>query len=172
MFDGKLEVRKASDHSLVMRGIEEERLLKLQGTSTRAQHFSYNSHHEEGTLPSSLLWHARVGHLNYESLYLLKKNVVVGLPTIPRKHKQCGACILGKHSKQYFHDSHSRAHRKLELIHSDLCGPMPIPSANGNKYIMTFIDDYTRMCWVYLLKSKSEEFETFKNFHGWIENDA
>ena len=55
MFDGKLEVRKASDHSLVMRGIEEERLLKLQGTSARAQHFSYNSHHEEGTLPSSLL---------------------------------------------------------------------------------------------------------------------
>ena len=45
MFDGKLEVRKASDHSLVMRGIEEERLLKLQGTSAHAQHFSYNSHH-------------------------------------------------------------------------------------------------------------------------------
>eukprot|EP00253_Pinus_taeda_P009397 PITA_09397 len=47
MFDGKLEVRKASDHSLVMRGIQEERLLQLQGTSSRAQHFSYNSHHEE-----------------------------------------------------------------------------------------------------------------------------
>jgi len=43
MFDGKLEVRKASDHSLVMRGIEEERLLKLQGTSAHAQHFSYYS---------------------------------------------------------------------------------------------------------------------------------
>ena len=99
MFDGKLEVRKASDHSLVMRGIEEERLLKLQGTSAHAQHFSYISHHEEGTLPSSLLWHARFGHLNYDSLRLLKKNGVVGLPTIPRKHKQCDACILGKHSK-------------------------------------------------------------------------
>eukprot|EP00253_Pinus_taeda_P024998 PITA_24998 len=62
MFDGKLEVRKASDHQLVMRGIEEERFIKLQGTSAHAQHFSYNSHHEEGTLPSSLLWHARFGH--------------------------------------------------------------------------------------------------------------
>eukprot|EP00253_Pinus_taeda_P007309 PITA_07309 len=60
MFDGKLEVRKSSDHSLVMRRIEEERLLKLQGTSAHAQHFSYISHHEEGTLPSSLLWHARL----------------------------------------------------------------------------------------------------------------
>ena len=99
MFDGKLEVRKASDYSLVMRGIEEERLLKLQGTSAYAQHFSYNSHYEEGTLPSSLLWHARLGHFNYDSLYLLKKNGVVGLPTIPRKFKKCDACILGKHNK-------------------------------------------------------------------------
>ena len=172
MFDGKLEVRKSSDHSLVMRGIEEERLLKLQGTSAHKQHFSYITHHEEGTLPSSLLWHARFGHLNYDSLHLLNKNGVAGLPTIPRKLKQCDACILGKHSKQSFHDSHSRAHRKLELIHSDLCGPMPVPSANGNKYIMTFIDDYTRMCWVYLLKNKSDAFLTFKNFHKWIENDA
>jgi len=59
MFDDKLEVRKSSDHALVMRGIEEERFIKLQGTSACAQHFSYNSHYDEGTLPSSLLWHAR-----------------------------------------------------------------------------------------------------------------
>ena len=67
---------------------------------------------------------------------------------------------------------HISKHRKFELIHSDLCGPMLVPSANGNKYIMTFIDDYTKMCWVYLLKNKSNAFETFKNFHKWIENDA
>ena len=50
--------------------------------------------------------------------------------------------------------------------------PMPIPSANGNKYLMTFVDDYSRMCWVYLLKTKSEAFQLFKNFHAWIENQA
>jgi len=94
-----------------MRGIEEERLLKLQGTSACAQHFSYNYHYEEGTLPLSLLWHARFGHLNYDNLRLLNQNGVARLPTIPRKLKQCDACILGKHSKQSFHDSHSRAHR-------------------------------------------------------------
>eukprot|EP00253_Pinus_taeda_P029917 PITA_29917 len=99
MFDGKLEVRKASDHSLVVRGIEEERLLKLQGISAHAQYFSYNSHHEKGTLPSILLWYARFGNLNYDSLCLLKKIGVAGLPIIPRKLKQCDACILGKHSK-------------------------------------------------------------------------
>lgn len=64
IFGGKVEVRKASDHSHVMMRIEEERLLKLQGTSACAQNFSYNSHYNEGTFPSSLLWHARFGHLN------------------------------------------------------------------------------------------------------------
>jgi transposase InsO family protein len=81
-------------------------------------------------------------------------------------------CILGKHNKQRFHDSNSIACRKLELIHSNSRGTMPIPSAFGNKYIVNFIDDYTRMCWVYLLKPKSQAFETFKIFHLWIENEA
>ena len=96
---GKVEVRKALDCSLVMKGIEEGRLQKLQGTSAHAHNFAFSSHYDEGTFPSSLLWHARFGHLNYNNLQLLKKNGVTGLPTIPRKLKQCDACILGKHRK-------------------------------------------------------------------------
>ena len=68
MFDGKVEVRKASDRSVFMRGIEEGRLLKLQGTSAHAQNFAFSSHYDEGTLPSSILWHARFGHLTYGNL--------------------------------------------------------------------------------------------------------
>jgi len=89
MFYGNIEVRKASDHSLVMTGMKEERLLKLHSTSTCAQNISYTFHYEEGTFPSSLLWHARFEHLNYDNLHLLKKNGVIGLLTIPRNLKQC-----------------------------------------------------------------------------------
>jgi hypothetical protein len=103
---------------------------------------------------------------------MLKRNGVFGLPTIPRNLKQFDACILGKHSKQPFHDSTLRACRKLELIHYDLCGPVLVASTFGNKYILNFIDDYTRMCWVYLLKYKSQGFKTFENFHVWIENEV
>jgi hypothetical protein len=103
---------------------------------------------------------------------MLNKNGVFGLLTIPRNLQRCEACILGKHNKQHFRDSTSRAHRKLELIHSDLCGPTYGPSALGNKYIMICIDGYTKMCWVFLLKHKSQSFETFKNFHVWIENET
>ena len=49
---------------------------------------------------------------------------------------------------------------------------MLFSSANGNKYMLIFFDDYTRMCWVYILKNKFDAFETFKDFHAWIENDA
>jgi hypothetical protein len=58
----KVEIRKASDNMVVMTGVEDGRLLKLKGTSVHAQNSAYLSHHDEGTLPSSLLWHARFGH--------------------------------------------------------------------------------------------------------------
>ena len=157
---------------IMVTSVEDGLLLKLKGTSAYAHNFAYHAPQNECTLSSSLLWHAIFGHINYDSLHLLKKNGVFGFPTIPRKLKQCDVCILGKHSKQSFYDSTSRACRKLGLIHSDLCGPIPVQSRNGNKYIMTFIHYDTKLCWVYLLKNKSESFETFINFHVWIENEA
>jgi hypothetical protein len=157
---------------VVMARIEDGIFLKLNGTFAHTCIVAYLSHHDLGIMPSILLWHAIFGHINYDNILLLRKNGVSDFPTIPGKLKQCHACILGKHNKQPFHDSTSRACRKIEMIHFDLCIPMSIPSANGNKYIMNFIDDYTIMCLVYLLKDKSQAFETFTNFHVWIQNEA
>jgi hypothetical protein len=83
--------------------------------------------------------------------------------------KQCDTFILGNKSRQPFHDSTSRACRKPKLIHSYLCGPMLVPSTNGNKHTMSFIDDYTRMCCVYLLTYKSQDFEEIKKIHVWYQ---
>jgi transposase InsO family protein len=157
---------------VVVTEMEYGRFFKLKVTSTHTQNVAYLSHHGEGIIPSSLLWHAIFGHINFDSLRLLRKNGVFGLPISPRKLKQCDACILGKHNNQPFHDSTSRACRKLELIHSNLCDPMYVPSANGNRYIMNFIHDYTNMCLMYLFKDKSQAFETFKKFHVWIQNGS
>jgi len=157
---------------VVMTRVEDGRLLKLKGTSTRAQNFVYLSHYDKDTFSFSLLWHDIFGNINYDSLRLLKKKGVFGFPTITRKLKQCDACILGKYSKQPFHDSTSRTCRKIRLIHFDFCVHVPIPSVNENKCIMYFIDDYIKMCWVYLLNDKSHAFENFKKFHVWIQNEA
>ena len=58
----------------------------------------------------------------------------------------------------------------LELIHSDVCGPMSSTSLSGFEYYITFIDDFSRKTWIYFLKAKSEVFEKFKEFKALIEN--
>jgi len=58
----------------------------------------------------------------------------------------------------------------LELIHSDVCGPMPSSSISGYVYYVSLIDDYSRKTWVYFLKSKDEVFSKFKEFKALIEN--
>jgi hypothetical protein len=117
MFGGKFEIRKYSDNVVVMTKMEYGRILKLKGTSIHTQNVAYFSHQGEGIMLSILLWHVIFGHINYEILHLLRKNGVSGFLTIPRKLKQCDAYILGKHKKQPFHDSTSRACTKIELIH-------------------------------------------------------
>ena len=57
-----------------------------------------------------------------------------------------------------------RANHKLQLVHSDVCGPMRTPSFGSYLYFVTFIDDYSRHAWVYPLKAKFDVFMCFKHF--------
>lgn len=61
---------------------------------------------------------------------------------------------------------------KLQLIHSDLCGPITQESSSENRYITTFIDDFSRKCWVYFLSDKFEAVEAFKRFKALVEREA
>ena len=119
------------------------------------------------------LWHARFGHLNFASLLRLQKSQMVSsLPHLeaPPKHV-CEGCILGKMQRASFpKDGSVRAECKLQLIHSDVYGPMQTPSFGNYLYFVTFIDDYSRHAWVYPLKSKSEVFFYFKQFVAMAEN--
>ena len=72
--------------------------------------------------------------------------------------------------KNPFPKSEKKTKGTLELIHSDVCGPMSSTSLSGFEYYITFIDDYSRKTWIYLLKAKSDVFEKFKEFKALIEN--
>lgn len=65
-----------------------------------------------------------------------------------------------------------RSKRRLEIVHSDVCGPMSTESIGGNKYFVTFIDDYSRCCAVYILKNKSEVANKFKEYEARVFNDC
>ena len=57
-------------------------------------------------------------------------------------------------------------------MHSDVCGPMHMPSIGGANYFVTFIDDYTQCCAVYFMKHKSEVFDKFIEFEASVTNDV
>jgi hypothetical protein len=76
----------------------------------------------------------------------------------------------GKNIKNHFLKSDSKAEGILELIHLDVCGPIPSTSLIGYEYYVPFIDDYSRKTWVYFLKSKYEVLRKFKEFKALVEN--
>ena len=77
----------------------------------------------------------------------------------------CKGCAKGKNIKNPFPKSETKTKGTLELIHSDVCGPMSSTSLSGFEYYITFIDDYSRKTWIYFLK-----FEKFKELKALIEN--
>ncbi len=85
------------------------------------------------------------------------------------KNENCKGCMLGKNIKKAFPSSDNIAQGILDLVHSDVCGPMSSPSLSGCLYYVIFIDDYSRKCWIYFLKAKSDTFDKFKEYKVFIE---
>ena len=80
------------------------------------------------------------------------------------------SCLKGKMTKRPFNAKGRRAQELLELVHSNVCGPMSIQARGSYEYFITFIDAYSRFGYVYLMKWKSETFEKFKEFRVEVEN--
>ena len=72
-------------------------------------------------------------------------------------------------TKRPFSTKGNRAKEPLELIHSDVCGPINIQARGGYEYFVTFTDDYSRYGQIYLMLKKSETFEKFKDFKALAE---
>jgi transposase InsO family protein len=65
-----------------------------------------------------------------------------------------------------------RASKKLELVHSDICGPITPNSNGGSRYFMTFTDDFSRKTWIFLLHDKASAFDEFKKFKVLVEKES
>ncbi|KAL0301338.1 UNVERIFIED_CONTAM: Retrovirus-related Pol polyprotein from transposon TNT 1-94 [Sesamum radiatum] len=122
----------------------------------------------------SWLWHRRLGHFNFQGLKILhQKKMMTDLPQIQAIEGACEACLQGKqHKKPFPSGTFWRAKAVLELIHTDVCGPMRTPSHEQNRYFILFIDDYSRMTWVYFMREKSEVFKVFKKFKNLVEKQS
>lgn len=108
-------------------------------------------------LECSYMWHGRLGHVNFDTLRRL-----INLDVIPKFHidskYKCHTCVEAKLTRSSF-QSIERSANPLDIIHTDVCDMKSIPSRGGNKFFITFVDDSTKYCYVYLLKSKDEAIE-------------
>lgn len=111
-------------------------------------------------------WHNRFGHLNYTSLQRMAKNgMVLSLDanmSFDIKEHVCETCAR----------SENRSAGILDLVHTDICGPMNKPSIGGARYFATFIDDKTRYVSVCFLKTRDEIFDKFKEFKVFAETQT
>ena len=74
----------------------------------------------------------------------------------------CENCVYGKQNRVSFPSGSKRAKHILELMHNDVFGPVKVPSLGKSVHYVSFIDDFSRNTWIYLLKKKSETFDRFK----------
>nr|GEY30663.1 zinc finger, CCHC-type [Tanacetum cinerariifolium] len=111
------------------------------------------------SLSKSELWLARLGYVHYKRMRDMSKMSLT--PAFDMTHESCKTCMLTKITRQPFKGV-NRESKVLDLIHSDLCDFHVNPSLGHNKYVITFIDDASRYCYVYLLHDKHKALDKFK----------
>src|SRR5258708_2453944 len=116
--------------------------------------------------------HCHLSHLSYDNIQkLVSSNMLRDNTRIRGREEFCEACAMGKVHRSPFLLSQSSTTRCLELIHTDLCGPLTT-SIDGWNYFTLFIDDYSQMKFIYFLKKKDYVFNTFKEFKTMVERDT
>jgi len=99
--------------------------------------------------------------------------MVKGMPHIDHPDEVYESCVLSKHHISSFaKEVNWKANQPLELVHTDVCGPIKPMSTGQNKYFLTFIDDFSRKTWIYFLKRKSEVLNCFKAFKAIVEKQS
>jgi hypothetical protein len=123
---------------------------------------------------SSTIWHERFGHLNFRYMqHISKHKLVDGLPDIRFSKGVCEGCVLRKHPQDKFDKGKSqRSSTPLDLIHSDLMGPFLHPSINKVRFVLIFVDDFSRFQCIYFLRKKYEVFQQLKDFKALVETQS
>ncbi|GJS33145.1 putative ribonuclease H-like domain-containing protein [Tanacetum coccineum] len=127
----------------------------------------------KATLDESMLWHRRLGHINFKNINkLIKDNLVRGLPTKHFENDQtCVACLKRKqHRASCKSKVLNPITKPLFMLYMDMFGPKFMSSLMHKKYCLVVIHEYIRFTWVFFLTTKDETSEILKNFIKEIEN--
>jgi hypothetical protein len=114
-------------------------------------------------LNPTFIWHCRLGHINEKRIERLHKDGLLSSFDF-ESFNTCESCLLGKMTKAPFTSQSDKASDLLELVHTDVCGPMSFVAKCDFQYFITFTDDFSRYGYIYIMRYKSESFEKFKEF--------
>ncbi|KAH9706497.1 hypothetical protein KPL70_012225 [Citrus sinensis] len=141
-------------------------LFMLKGETLQEADACVASNGEESTM----MWHLKLGHMSEQGLKILsERKLLPGLKSVSLPF--CEHCVISKQHRLKFSRSIARSKCILDLIHSDVW-ESPDISMGGAKYMVTFIDDYSRRCWVYPIKKKSDVFPVFKEYKARVELES
>ncbi|GJX34540.1 retrovirus-related pol polyprotein from transposon TNT 1-94 [Tanacetum coccineum] len=143
-------------------------LYQLKGEIIEEAEASVASHSPSHKV--AVTWHQKLGHMSEQGMKILvERKLIPGLTKVSLPF--CEYCVISKQHRLKFKASNSRSVSVLELVHSDVW-QAPVLSLGGAKYFVSFIDDYSRRCWVYPIKKKSDVFEVFKVYKARVELDS
>lgn len=111
-----------------------------------------------------LLWHYRLGHLGFR----YQSKMFPHLMNKDTSHFSCDICQFSEHTKVCYKPHSHQFSKPFNIVHSDIWGPSRFASLSNAKWFVTFIDDHTRLTWVFLMKEKSDLPSIFMNFHKMI----
>ena len=138
------------------------------------QHITFDAHKADSNVAindTSVLWHARLGHVSSNEVMQAMKSYDGITEVVAPDDGVCDGCASGKMTNSPFiHTSGSgvKTSRPLEIVQTDLISPMNHKSKGGSLCILTFIDDYSRYVYVYLLAAKSQVFERYQTFRDMV----
>lgn len=162
---GTLKVFKGSLQ--IMKGTRQNDLYKLQGNIILNSACLVSISEPN----ASKLWHYRLGHVSEKGLEELHKQGLIDNGNY-QKLSFCEHCVYGNQKRVSFHNATHTTQGILDYVHSDVWGPAKVLSLGGAKYFITFIDDWSRKVWTYLLKHKNQAFKCFKQWKLLVENQT
>lgn len=143
--------------NVVATALRTNKLYKLVLSTSKSETATLSTESQE-------LWHMRYGHIGNSNLQKLGSLVDGFREEVPKS--LCEPCVEGKSRKLPHNETRKRATRPLELVHSDIFGPVTPESYDGKRYVLTFIDDFTHFTAAYPIEKKSEAFHYFKIYEA------
>lgn len=117
---------------------------------------------------SILSWHHKLGHPSIKVFKFLLSHLGLSCNKVSSILFHCDSCSINKSYKLPFGTNYFKASKTLELVYSDVWGPIQL-SNDGYTYYVTFVDFYSRYIWLYLMKNKSDVSTLFPQFRTLVE---